>query len=119
MTLNSMIVIDADSLQAELAKVGVTKAEISRQMGYGDNYLANVLAREKISRAGARLLKEIFGIDPSTYEHKDIQPEKKAEVDAFANCQRVIVTLDIDEIQKAVYSGVYGAIRRLVKEGEL
>ena len=121
MSMAGMVIIDSDKLINELERKDISKAEISRQMGFGGTYLSNVLARGKISKSGAQLLKSLFDIDLESYIHvePEPEPEKKEDIEAFANCQHVIVTLNIDEIQKAVYSGVYGAIKRLVREGEL
>lgn len=105
--------------------------EMSRKLGFNDCYLNNVLSRGKIASYGMNLLETLYGIS-----YESIKPDENLPGDAVENTSptvetednglqkfiddmRVTVTIDYNELQQAIYSAVIGALRKLVRDGDL
>lgn len=104
---------------------------MSRKLGFNDCYLSNVLNRGKIASYGMNLLETLYGISYESIKPDENLPWDSAKttpppvetddngLQKFIDDMRVTVTIDYNELQHAIYSAVIGALRKLVRDGDL
>lgn len=97
--------VDYSRLDYLLKKRGLTAAKAGRELGFSDNYFANVKARGRITKSGAILLERVFGIKAEDYSMNEAEPvnEKPAE-------------FDYDRLYEVIYTAVYQAVKMAWKE---
>lgn len=76
-----------------LAKTGKTKADISREIGYGECYLSNALRRNNLRKVVMVYLEKNYGITPEQYvlnEGLEVEEEKTENISS----NEIIAKLD-------------------------
>ena len=100
---------DSDKLERELHIRKVSKAEASRQIGYGETYLANAATRGTISEPAIKLLKTVYNID-----FDSIKVDEPGEIIR----EKVIMQhpeIDYDKLNEILYDAVFRAVRDALK----
>ena len=98
---SKMMLIDSDKLRSALTPYmetrNLTLDSISRDFGYGKNYVSNILGAGVISPMCARMIEKEFGIKYDDYKlDEPIKDEKKNNVNAEAT---IDVTILADAIK--------------------
>lgn len=98
---SKMMLIDSDKLRSALTPYmetrNLTLDSISRDFGYGKNYVSNILGAGVISPMCARMIEKEFGIKYDDYKlDEPIKDEKKDNVNAEAT---IDVTILADAIK--------------------
>ena len=60
--------IDAAKFDAAVKRAGLSKADMSQEMGYGSSYLSNKLRKGKFSISDTKLIESMYDIKVSEYE---------------------------------------------------
>ncbi len=68
-------IVNPDKLSRELEKRGLVKATASREMGFCESYLSQVMQRGVISKVAARALESTYNIRLADYALKEATPE--------------------------------------------
>ena len=97
---SKMMLIDSDKLRSALTPYmetrNITLDSISRDFGYGKNYVSNILGAGVISPMCARMIEKEFGIKYDDYKlDEPIKDEKKDNVNTES-------TVDITSITDAI-----------------
>lgn len=103
-------------------------SEISRNIGYANGYIKNVIAANKISKVTANVLEHMYGIHYADYMPDEPKPveQPKVELDESEKSPREIdieiavyqgIMRAMDDIQgdlqTILYHAIYGAIKKL------
>lgn len=96
--------VNPDKLSHELEKRGITKAVASREIGFCESYLSQVMQRGVISRVAARVLESTYNIHLADYELKETAP-----VAPPAPAQ---LELDYVKLRNIIYEAVYSAVKK-------
>lgn len=75
-TNRNAVMIDRDKLKREFAKRGILANDVSRELGYGRNYLSSAMGIGKLRESVVVLLDRLYGIKRESYE---ITEEAEAE----------------------------------------
>lgn len=100
--------VNPDKLSRELEKRGLTKAIASREIGFCESYLSQVMQRGVISRVAARVLESTYNIRLVDYELKETAP-----VAPPAPAQ---LELDYVKLRNIIYEAVYSAVKKAWSE---
>lgn len=104
----NMIRVDFEKFTNALESAELTKAGISKEMGYGHGYINGQLSNGgKIRRAVANYLEKVYGIDPATYEI----PETVAKPPEIIEPKECTVPVDYDKLHETIYNAVYSAVK--------
>ena len=109
--------IDGAKLREELKKRKLTGYRVSEQCGHSRSWLHMIVKNGKITDSG---LKALEMRDNIRLEDIAVTPENpkvpEAVKEATAKDTRVVVEIDYDELQTAVYHAVYGAVKKALAE---
>ena len=102
-----MVEVNFEKLKEQFKKRGLTSAKAGRELGFSDNYFANVKARGRMSKSGALLLDRVYGIKESDYA---VHEEQEVKVETIAQ------PIDYDKLYEVIYTAVYQAVKMAWKE---
>lgn len=96
------IKIDSGKFQKQIAKLGLTYAEVARAIGYSSAFVSDAIRREVIAEPAALLLEAKFGI-----RREDIVPTKEIDLD---HNPPAINNVTLDKLYAVIYDAVYHAM---------
>ena len=102
--------VNPDKLSRELEKRGLAKATASREMGFCEAYLSQVMQRGVISKVAARALESTYNIRLVDYALKEATPE------LVAPPAPVQLELDYVKLRNIIYDAVYSAVKKAWSE---
>lgn len=103
-------IVNPDKLSRELEKRGLAKATASREMGFCESYLSQVMQRGVISKVAARVLENTYNIRLADYELKGTAPTPVAPP------APVQLELDYVKLRNIIYEAVYSAVKKAWSE---
>lgn len=74
MAKTKIYLVNPDKLSRELEKRNLTKAIASREIGFCDSYISQVMQRGVISKVAARALENTYNISLADYELREAAP---------------------------------------------
>lgn len=101
-----MVKIDKTKLENELRKRGLTYANVSRELGFHQGYIADAMHRERIGIVVLRMLEVLYNISPDSYVIED-KKEKIETVDREPK-----ETINYEKLYNLVYTAVYEAVKK-------
>lgn len=122
---NPLLEIDGEKFKDAIENAGYIPARLSETMGFNRYYLSNCASRGKIPKYSMELLTHITGI---VYDDVAAEEEKQEpELDAlhttddgflkFLEQHKIVLSFDYDRLNSAVYSAVYGALKKAYNDG--
>lgn len=96
--------VNPDKLSRELEKRNLTKTIASREIGFCDSYISQVMQRGVISKVAARALENTYNIRLVDYELKETAP--------VAPPTPVQLELDYVKLRNIIYEAVYSAVKK-------
>ena len=121
------IMVDGIRLRALLDATGVSLAQISRDMGYGNTALNNKVKRGYLMAVDAKYLEIVYGITPKQYEI--VSPDQKSEDEtpeishegrltqteiqvAIEKAIKEHEPINYERLYKVIYSATYEAVKK-------
>lgn len=102
---STTIEIDGQKLAKEIEKRGVTKAQVSMEVGHADNYMNGVITTGKIPVSTMKLLELHYNIKLADIEKKVEEPVvEKVEVPVVPQIEPVDMTPVVDKLKEVVVS---------------
>ena len=102
--------INPDKLSCELEKRNLTMVAASREIGFCDSYLANVLRRCVISKVAAKSLDNAYNIRLADYKLEEVPLEPVAPP------APIQLELDYERLRNIIYEAVYSAVKKAWSE---
>lgn len=103
------IKVDKNKLYSAILTRGLSLREVSRAIGYHEDYIASQAgSRGMLNKVAVIGLEREFGIKLEEYE---LKPEKqKLQEEQQKTDSRKVSDLTADELAKLIYKAVYGAV---------
>lgn len=111
MAKTKIYLVNPDKLSCELEKRNLTKAIASREMGFCDSYISQVMQRGVISKVAARALENTYNISLADYELREAAPATPVAPPASAQLE-----LDYVRLRNIIYDAVYSAVKKAWSE---
>ena len=117
MPYKTTVPVNGDKLKLCLLKKGLRSSEVSREMGFAQNYLSDAARRGQMSGACAVMLENMYGIPLKDYkaelvmipEEPEPEPEEHEAPTAFAWNPPI-------EFWTALYNHIFSAVYEAVKK---
>ena len=111
------IEIDGAKLRREIKKRNLKMSIASLEIGYSSSYLNWVARTGRITRPAITSLDMKYNIKLADIAKEQPEPETPEAVqEAPEKDARVVVEINYDELQTAVYHAVYGAVKKALAE---
>ena len=101
--------IDAEKLQKEIKKRGLTQVEVSEGIYKSRGYIKNVISEGKITGQSAILLEQVYNIKRADYEYIEPKTEQVTEVkEESPKVERI----DYVQLYNTIYAAVLAALTK-------
>ena len=101
--------IDGEKLSQEIERRGLTKAGISREMGYGHGFINAQIAQGKTRVSVVKYLQMKYNIDPESYEIPETV-ETPENYETPESVESVEIPIDYEALTAAIKAGVIDAL---------
>lgn len=114
MSVKKMVECDTNKLYPLLKQRGLKPSQVSRDIGFGSDYLANAVQRKRISESAALLLDKLYNIKADEYTFDKEEP-KKQEVKQENLESKHLGDMTDKELYRLIYSACYHGVKKALE----